>query len=98
MRISDCDSALTNTFPGHESIHSHVSATRPHHSKVSVASRDCDILLIPVCRHFYKGREERYPAVMKTSEFTWANMILFSVVPCEYAHQPVNAELTVENP
>jgi hypothetical protein len=56
-----------------------------------------ELLLIPLHRHFYKGREERYPAVMKTSEFTWANMILFSVVPCKYAGERVDAELTVEN-
>ncbi|GHJ85090.1 hypothetical protein NliqN6_1492 [Naganishia liquefaciens] len=38
-------------------------------------------LVLIIVKHFYRGREERYPAVMKTSEFTWANMILFSVVP-----------------
>lgn len=48
--------------------------------------------LFPIFRHFYKGREERYPAVMKTSEFTWANMILFSVVPCECVRLWVLAE------
>ncbi|KAJ9098153.1 hypothetical protein QFC21_004482 [Naganishia friedmannii] len=38
-------------------------------------------MVLIIVKHFYPGREERYPAVMKTSELTWSNMILCSVIP-----------------
>lgn len=32
---------------------------------------------------------------MKTSEFTWANMILFSVVPCEHARKTMTCSVLI---